>query len=293
MAAVCQVHVPTSVVTRKPRVSNAVQWHLATSIGARPATYRLVFRWRPGILYCFRAAGLGSKRLCCRVLPLLTKERGDRGLGARLLPPARLPFPLLIDSSALGLVPACRSVMATPRAEARGLFRKGVEAVLGSWPALQVAVENGFGGAYSQEKAEWMVEAVEQYFQSNADLELDEIEDFLAELMNNEFDTMIEDGSLAQVSQQLRLFFGQCQQGEGAAVHEAIVRLAQKKQEAKVAAAKSKPAEESSSEEEEGTEEEAMDCSAAPSMNGAQPSPPPSSGADPEDGWTLVRKKKK
>ncbi|CAI5796064.1 Pre-rRNA-processing protein TSR2 homolog [Podarcis lilfordi] len=183
--------------------------------------------------------------------------------------------------------------MATPRAEARGLFRKGVEAVLGSWPALQVAVENGFGGAYSQEKAEWMVEAVEQYFQSNADLELDEIEDFLAELMNNEFDTMIEDGSLAQVSQQLRLFFGQCQQGEGAAVHEAIVRLAQKKQEAKVAAAKSKPTEESSSEEEQGTEEEAMDCSAAPSMNGAQPSPPPSSGADPEDGWTLVRKKKK
>nr|XP_028567927.1 pre-rRNA-processing protein TSR2 homolog isoform X2 [Podarcis muralis] len=226
-------------------------------------------------------------------LPLLTKERGDRGLRARLLPPARLPFPLLIDSSALGLVTACRLVMATPRAEARGLFRKGVEAVLGSWPALQVAVENGFGGAYSQEKAEWMVEAVEQYFQSNADLELDEIEDFLAELMNNEFDTMIEDGSLAQVSQQLRLFFGQCQQGEGAAVHEAIVRLAQKKQEAKVAAAKSKPAEESSSEEEQGTEEEAMDCSAAPSMNGAQPSPPPSSGADPEDGWTLVRKKKK
>nr|XP_028567928.1 pre-rRNA-processing protein TSR2 homolog isoform X3 [Podarcis muralis] len=188
-------------------------------------------------------------------LPLLTKERGDRGLRARLLPPARLPFPLLIDSSALGLVTACRLVMATPRAEARGLFRKGVEAVLGSWPALQlpldvflshdvgflenwkmfVAVENGFGGAYSQEKAEWMVEAVEQYFQSNADLELDEIEDFLAELMNNEFDTMIEDGSLAQ----------------------------------------------------------AMDCSAAPSMNGAQPSPPPSSGADPEDGWTLVRKKKK
>ncbi|XP_033029214.1 pre-rRNA-processing protein TSR2 homolog isoform X2 [Lacerta agilis] len=130
-------------------------------------------------------------------------------------------------------------------------------------------------------------------FFSVADLELEEIEDFLAELMNNEFDTMIEDGSLAQVSQQLRLFFGQCQQGEGAAVHEAIVRLAQKKQEAKVAAAKSKPAEESSSEEEQGTEEEAMDCSAAPSMNGPQPSPPPSSNADPEDGWTLVRKKKK
>ncbi|XP_061470113.1 pre-rRNA-processing protein TSR2 homolog isoform X2 [Rhineura floridana] len=157
---------------------------------------------------------------------------------------------------------------------------------------VEIAVENGFGGAYSQEKAEWMVGAVEQYFQSNADLEPEEIEDFLAELMNNEFDTMIEDGSLVQVSQQLCLFFSQCQQGDGAAVHEAIVQLAQKKQEAKVAAAKSKPVEESSSEEDQETEEEAMDCSASPSMSGPQPSPPPSSDADVEDGWTLVRKKK-
>uniref|UniRef100_A0ABM5FPZ7 Pre-rRNA-processing protein TSR2 homolog n=1 Tax=Pogona vitticeps TaxID=103695 RepID=A0ABM5FPZ7_9SAUR len=145
--------------------------------------------------------------------------------------------------------------MATPKDGARGLFSQGVEAVLGSWPVLQIAVENGFGGAYSQEKAEWMVGAVEQYFQSNADLEPEEIEDFLAELMNNEFDTVVEDGSLAQVSQQLCLFFNQCQRGDEAAVHETIVRLAQKKQEARMAAAKSQPAEASSSEEE--PEEEA------------------------------------
>ncbi|KAJ7317488.1 hypothetical protein JRQ81_003650 [Phrynocephalus forsythii] len=163
--------------------------------------------------------------------------------------------------------------MAAPEGRARGLFRQGVEAVLGSWPVLQIAVENGFGGAYSQEKAEWMVGAVEQYFQSNADLEPEEIEDFLAELMNNEFDTMVEDGSLPQVSQELCLFFSQCRQGDEAAVREAMVRLTQKRQEAKMAAAKSRPAEASSSEEE--PEEEAMDCNAAPSRNGPQPSPPP------------------
>lgn len=33
-----------------------------------------------------------------------------------------------------------------------------------------------------------------------ADLELDEVEDFLGELMTNEFDTVVEDGSLPQVS---------------------------------------------------------------------------------------------
>lgn len=34
----------------------------------------------------------------------------------------------------------------------------------------------------------------------SADLELDEVEDFLGELMMNEFDTVVEDGSLPQVS---------------------------------------------------------------------------------------------
>ncbi|XP_053151639.1 pre-rRNA-processing protein TSR2 homolog isoform X2 [Hemicordylus capensis] len=183
--------------------------------------------------------------------------------------------------------------MATPREEARGLFSRGIEAVLGSWPVLQIAVDNGFGGAYSQEKSEWMVGAVEQYFQNNADLEPEEVEDFLAELMNNEFDTMIEDGSLAQVSQQLCLFFSQCQQGEGAAVCEAIVQLAQKKQEARTAAARSQAAEESSSEEEQEPKEEAMECSTAPIMNGPQSSLPSCSDPDAEAGWTLVRKKKK
>uniref|UniRef100_A0A8D0LCM3 Pre-rRNA-processing protein TSR2 homolog n=1 Tax=Sphenodon punctatus TaxID=8508 RepID=A0A8D0LCM3_SPHPU len=181
--------------------------------------------------------------------------------------------------------------MAAPREDTRGLFGQGVQAVLGSWPVLQIAVENGFGGAYSQQKAEWMVGAVEQYFHSNADLEQEEVEDFLAEVMNNEFDTVIEDGSLAQVSQQLRLFFSKCQRGEEAAVHQALAQLAQKKQAVRPVPVTSQAAEESSSEEEEKTgEEEAMDCSASPSTAGPQPSPP---APAPEDGWTVVRKKKK
>ncbi|XP_026567135.1 pre-rRNA-processing protein TSR2 homolog isoform X1 [Pseudonaja textilis] len=182
--------------------------------------------------------------------------------------------------------------MATPKEEARGLFRQGVQAVLDGWAVLQIAVENGFGGAHSQEKAEWMVGAAEQYFESNADLEPEEIEDFLAELMNNEFNTIIEDGSLAQVSQQLCLFFRQSQQGDIAVMHDAIIQLAQKKQETRRAVAKSQPAAESSSEEEE-KEEEAMDCSAGSSMNGIQSNPSPLSGGTTEDGWMLVTRKKK
>nr|XP_026263213.1 pre-rRNA-processing protein TSR2 homolog [Urocitellus parryii] len=89
-------------------------------------------------------------------------------------------------------------MMAGAGEDARALFRAGVRAALEAWPALQIAVENGFGGVHSQEKAEWLGGAVEDYFIRNADLELDEVEDFLGELMTNEFDTVVEDGSLPQ-----------------------------------------------------------------------------------------------
>ncbi|XP_026517951.1 pre-rRNA-processing protein TSR2 homolog, partial [Terrapene carolina triunguis] len=82
-------------------------------------------------------------------------------------------------------------------------------------------------------------------------LEPDEVEDFLAEVLNNEFDTIIEDGSLAEVSQQLQSLFARCQRGEGPALTEAIARLTRRQQEVGRAAAQARPAEGSSSEEEE------------------------------------------
>ncbi|XP_059588563.1 pre-rRNA-processing protein TSR2 homolog isoform X2 [Alligator mississippiensis] len=158
--------------------------------------------------------------------------------------------------------------MAAPREETRGLFGQGVRAVLGSWTALQIAVENGFGGTHGPEKAAWLGGAVEEYFHNNADLEQDEIEDFLAE-----------------VSQQLQWLFGQCQSGETGSAHNAIARLAQAAPRACVLAAQAQPESQSSEEEEEEEMPEAMECSRA--------EPPPSPPPAPEDGWTLVQKKKK
>uniref|UniRef100_A0A8C7WQD0 Pre-rRNA-processing protein TSR2 homolog n=1 Tax=Oryzias sinensis TaxID=183150 RepID=A0A8C7WQD0_9TELE len=49
----------------------------------------------------------------------------------------------------------------------RELFTDAVRAVLHSWPVLQIAVENGFGGAFGPQKADWMVDVVQQYFHDN------------------------------------------------------------------------------------------------------------------------------
>ncbi|XP_068105865.1 pre-rRNA-processing protein TSR2 homolog [Hyperolius riggenbachi] len=192
--------------------------------------------------------------------------------------------------------------MAARSAAAHGLFPDAVRAVLGSWPVLQIAVENSFGGPHVQEKAEWMVGAVDQYFQANSDLEQYEVEETLEAIMNDEFDTVVEDGSVALVAQQLCVLYSQCQRGDTAAVQQKIAQLSQKKYNVKANVQEVKGQEEESSDDDD--EEEAMECETSkntPSVPSGSTTPSTSEAAgqsrDPEeqevDGWTVVRRKKK
>ncbi|KAL2768689.1 pre-rRNA-processing protein TSR2-like protein isoform b [Daubentonia madagascariensis] len=188
--------------------------------------------------------------------------------------------------------------MAGAREDVRALFRAGVRAVLEAWPALQIAVENGFGGVHSLEKAEWLGGAVEDYFVRNADLELDEVEDFLGELMINEFDTVVEDGSLPQ---QLQTMFHHFERGDGASLREMASHITQRK--CRVTATALRTARETDEDEDDADSVEEMEVSATndgAATDGVCPQPEPS---DPdsqtikeedivEDGWTIVRRKK-
>ncbi|KAM8754516.1 pre-rRNA-processing protein TSR2 homolog [Acanthopagrus schlegelii] len=167
----------------------------------------------------------------------------------------------------------------------RELFTDGVRAVLHTWPVLQIAVDNGFGGLYGQQKADWMVDVVQQYFHDNADLQQYEVEDFIAQLMDQEFDTVVDDGSLPQVSVSLLQVFSQWQQGALQQLKHTINSLTQKtSQRAKVTA----PA--TQSDDDSDNETQVMDCeSSSPSVSRTEPRPP---RQDEEDGWTVVQKKK-
>ncbi|XP_008587064.1 PREDICTED: pre-rRNA-processing protein TSR2 homolog [Galeopterus variegatus] len=192
-------------------------------------------------------------------------------------------------------------MMADAREDARALFGASVRAALEAWPALQIAVENGFGGVHSQEKAEWLGGAVVEYFIRNADLELDEVEDFLGELMTNEFDTVVEDGSLPQVSQQLQTMFHHFQKGDGAALREMAFHITQRK--CRVTATALRTARETDEDEDGADSVEEMEVTAmndGAATDGVCPQHEPS---DPdsqtikeedivEDGWTIVRRKK-
>ncbi|XP_051758499.1 pre-rRNA-processing protein TSR2 homolog [Ctenopharyngodon idella] len=185
--------------------------------------------------------------------------------------------------------------MAPLASSTRELFSEAVRAVLETWPVLQIAVDNGFGGAYSQQKAEWMVDALQQYFIDNDELQQDEVEDFISELMNNEFDTVVDDGSLPQVAQKVCVMFQQCQQGKLTEVREQINQLVEKKSAGR---AKATPAKTPDDDDDECEDEEAMECDGGaegPSVNGAavkEQLPPATSHEEQDDGWTVVRRKK-
>ncbi|KAF6091719.1 TSR2 ribosome maturation factor [Phyllostomus discolor] len=190
-------------------------------------------------------------------------------------------------------------MMAGAGEDLRALFGAGVRAALEAWPALQIAVENGFGGVHSQEKAEWLGGAVEEYFFRNADLELDEVEDFLGELMTNEFDTVVEDGSLPQVSQQLNTMFHHFQRGDGTALKEMASSITQRK--CRVRATTLTTARETDEDDADSVEDmEVTATNDGAAADGVCPQPE-SSGPDSqtikeedivEDGWTIVRRKK-
>ncbi|KAF4072560.1 hypothetical protein AMELA_G00264550 [Ameiurus melas] len=184
----------------------------------------------------------------------------------------------------------------------REVFLEAVRAVLETWPVLQIAVDNGFGGVFSQQKADWMVDAVQQYFHDNSDLEQDEVEDFLSELMNNEFDTVVDDGSLPQVAQKVCVMFQQCKQGKLAEVRQHIDKLALKKASGR---AKVTPIKSTEDADDDGDcdNDESMECdeagpgasvsSTAVKLQQQQPfSSTPTDKEEEEEGWTVVCRKK-
>ncbi|XP_055934909.1 pre-rRNA-processing protein TSR2 homolog isoform X2 [Argiope bruennichi] len=58
----------------------------------------------------------------------------------------------------------------------------------------------GMGGDYADEKEIWLGNEVENYFKRYENVQPDEIEDYVGAMIENEFNTYFEDGSLQQVS---------------------------------------------------------------------------------------------
>lgn len=80
------------------------------------------------------------------------------------------------------------------------MFDNGIWYALSLWPILHVAVTNGWGGPDSSDKRDWFAGAVSDLFTSRPDTDQDDLEIFLLQIMQDEFDVNVEDESEVTVA---------------------------------------------------------------------------------------------
>lgn len=86
-------------------------------------------------------------------------------------------------------------------------FHVAVNAIFADWTALQLAVQQGAAGPQSADIAKWMVDAVVQWFSENKNLQPFEVEDFLDRIVDQEFNLVIDDGSVIEISGMICEFY--------------------------------------------------------------------------------------
>ena len=81
------------------------------------------------------------------------------------------------------------------------LFARGVVSRLAVWSTLRIAVQEGWGGHGASEKRTWLASVIVDAFEETTPSPDDQyIEELLLQVMADEFDVVIEDGSAESVA---------------------------------------------------------------------------------------------
>lgn len=162
------------------------------------------------------------------------------------------------------------------------VFSSAVDQSLKDWKSFQLCVEHGMGGQYTNEKLVWMTETIVDFFFNNNDLEVDEVIDFVSEIIDNEFDTIIEDGSIRIFATNLCRYYQLCSCGRLQEVVDKVTELRQRNERLSVNSGSQVSGNQSSVE----TQMKSLNISEEQSTSGQ------SEEADEEmDGWTRVQRK--
>lgn len=90
-------------------------------------------------------------------------------------------------------------------------FELGVSMMIYKWDALDVAVENQWGGPDSAEKRDWITAIIVDLFKMEKVVETILIEETLLYAMVDEFDTNVEDDSAVFIANGIIELYKQCQ----------------------------------------------------------------------------------
>ncbi|XP_057540124.1 uncharacterized protein LOC130818102 [Amaranthus tricolor] len=106
-------------------------------------------------------------------------------------------------------------------------FQEGISLILSKWWALQMAIENNWGGPHSRDKALEFASQIFYFFHQpnrKETIYIDDLELLLEEGMHS-FNTEVEDGSIEEVAEQLMIMHEECLEGD----YQSILKLKQVK----------------------------------------------------------------
>lgn len=171
----------------------------------------------------------------------------------------------------------------TLTAESLNLFSEGISLVLSRWTALQMAIENQWGGRDSREKSHDLASSILSWFtQSKEPLYIDDLENILDESMAVSFNTEIEDGSVQEVAEKLMIMHEDCLKGN----YESIEKL---RNSVTVMNAVSQSKRVINDDEDESSDEEASEMMVdEPVMPKMAADKPKLKQMPDEDGWSVV-----
>ncbi|KAH8689469.1 Pre-rRNA-processing protein TSR2-domain-containing protein [Talaromyces proteolyticus] len=93
--------------------------------------------------------------------------------------------------------------MSTSDSQQQQKLDLAITILLHTWPALTLAVQSSWGGGNSSDKREWLCGAISEIFATRPETDSYDIEDILIQVMNDEFDVAVDDGSAGAVADQI------------------------------------------------------------------------------------------
>ncbi|OJD26640.1 hypothetical protein ACJ73_01973 [Blastomyces percursus] len=93
-------------------------------------------------------------------------------------------------------------------------FDLGITLILNSWPALNLAVQSAWGGPSSGDKRDWLCGAISDLFVDRPETDAEDIEDVLIQVMNDEFDVVVDDESAGDIGRRIMEIRTETQKGD-------------------------------------------------------------------------------
>ncbi|KAL4869071.1 hypothetical protein BDV12DRAFT_208806 [Aspergillus spectabilis] len=96
----------------------------------------------------------------------------------------------------------------------------GITLAINAWPALTLAVSSNWGGPTSSDKRDWLCGAISEMLSDRPETDAEDLEDVLIQVMNDEFDVVVDDESAGEVADRIIEIRGMVARGEYGGVRE-------------------------------------------------------------------------